>query len=358
MNPTFTTLHGERPRFDGGYKQVGQDTWAWLQPNGILGESNSGLVVSGDQALLVDTLWDLKLTQRMLDSARAIIDFTPQTLFNTHSDGDHVWGNQLLPDARIISTTKAKQLMSLDTPQSLRGMKKSGEVLGKLGSLPIPLVGTKDVANWPRIPLREMGKEFDPFDWDDVVLTLPTETFDHQLSVSVGERQVELLEVGPAHTGGDAVAWLPDVKVCFAADILFIGGTPIMWAGPVAGWQQAIRRISELGAETFVPGHGPICGQAEVDLLGDYFEWVQREGVSQLDRGIAPATAARRLLLSDDFKSLPWASWDDPARLVVTLCTEQYVRDGGSGHLVGAGRARAVIQVQRTKSELARKARA
>lgn len=357
MNPTLTTLHGERPRFDGGYTQVAEDTWAWLQPNGILGESNSGLIVSGDDALIVDTLWDLKLTQRMLDSMQRIIDFTPQTLFNTHSDGDHVWGNQLLPDARIISTATAKKLMSLDTPQSLRGMKKSGRVLGKLGGLPVPLIGTRDVANWPRIPLKEMGDEFAPFDWDDVVLTLPTETFDQQLTVEVGGRNVELLEVGPAHTGGDAVAWLPDVKVCFAADILFIGGTPIMWAGPISGWQQALSRISELGAETFVPGHGPVCGQAAVDLLAEYFDWVQREGVSQLSH-TSPVKAARKLLLSDNYKTLPWADWDDPARLVATLTTEKFVQDGGEGHLVGAARAAAVVQVQLTKSALAREAHA
>ena len=68
------TLHGEKPRFQRGYTEVAPGTWAWLQPNGVLGESNSGLVVSGDQALLIDTLWDVKLTQRMLDAQKPIID--------------------------------------------------------------------------------------------------------------------------------------------------------------------------------------------------------------------------------------------------------------------------------------------
>ncbi|MGH2905198.1 MAG: MBL fold metallo-hydrolase [Solirubrobacterales bacterium] len=356
QNARQPTLHGREARFDLGYQQVADETWAWMQPNGELGESNSGLIVSGDQALLVDTLWDLKLTQRMLDAARELTGIAkPQTLFNTHSDGDHVWGNQLLADARIISTDRALELMKYDPPKELRAMQRGGKLLAAIGSVPLPLIGTRDYGNLPRLPLKYMGTQFSPFDWSEVVLTKPNETFSGSLTVAVGDRSVELIEVGPAHTGGDAVAWVPDAGVCFAADILFIGGTPIMWAGPVSSWQKAIATISGLGAETFVPGHGPVCTQAEVDLLRDYFEWVQREGVSQLENGVAPAKAARKLLLSDEFTQLPWSRWDDPARLVVTLHTEQHVRDGGKDHLLGAGRSKAIVAMQQTMTAIERK---
>lgn len=353
--PGEISLHGESARFGRGYLQVAEGTWAWLQPNGALGESNSGLIVSGDQALVVDSLWDLKLTQAMLDAAREIVDVAPQQLFNTHSDGDHVWGNQLFSGAKIVSSETAKRLMPLDMPKELRAMRSGGKLLGAIGSLPVPLIGTVDVGNLPRLPLKVMGGEFAPFDWREIELTLPTETFEGQATLQVGDRAVELIEVGPAHTGGDAVAWLPDVKVCFAADILFIGGTPIMWAGPITSWIAALERISGLGADLFVPGHGPVCGQPEVDLVREYFEWVQSEGVSQLERGVKPARAARNLLLSDEFESLPWAAWDDPTRLVVTLWTEQYKRDGGKDHLLGAGRSRAIASMQAARTALARK---
>src|SRR5262249_25683190 len=161
----------------------------------------------------------------------------------------------------IISSEKALQMMDHDPPKEMIAMQRGSKLLGAVGSVPLPFVGSRDWGGLPRLPLKYMSSQFSPFDWSDVVVTKPDETFSGELKLTIGEREVQLIEVGPAHTAGDAVAWVPDVKVCFAADILFIGGTPIMWAGPVSGWLAAIERISSLGAETFVPGHGPVCRQ-------------------------------------------------------------------------------------------------
>lgn len=323
------SLHGERARYEGGFQQVGERTWAWLQPNGGLGESNSGLIASGGHALLVDTLWDLRLTGRMLAAARELAGADPEVVFNTHSDGDHVWGNQLVSGARIVSTATARRLMTADTPAELRRLQ--------------------------RLRFLPFARQLAPFDWSGIELTLPSETFEGKLGLQVGERWVELIEVGPAHTEGDAVAWVPDVSVCFAADILFIGGTPIGWAGPLSAWVGGLDRVSALGATTYVPGHGPVCGQAEVDLLRQYLEWARVEGGGQLDRGLSPRKAARELLFDPGFESLPWAGWNDPERLLVTLSTEAFRRRGGEGHLGGFGRTRAILAMGRLKSELERR---
>ncbi len=324
------TLHGDRPRFERGWSPLGDGTWAWLQPNGRLGESNAGLVVGGGEALLVDTLWDLRLTRRMLDGARELGAPEPGIVFNTHSDGDHFWGNQLLAGARQVSTATARRLMTLDTPAELRRLQRLGRLLPGL------------------------GRELAPFDWSEIELTLPAETFEGRLTLPVGGREVELIEVGPAHTLGDAIAWVPDAAVCFAADVLFIGSTPITWAGPVEAWLAALDRVCALGARTYVPGHGPICGQPEVDELRRYLEWVRDEGVPQLERGVSPRRAALGMLRSEEFASSPWAEWDDPERLAITLSTERFRRRGGEGHLAGAGRTRAVLQMQRVAGALRR----
>ncbi len=88
-----------------GLHDLGNGCYAYLQPDGTWGYSNSGLVVDGGEALLVDTLMDLKLTREMLDRMRAAVPVSEKigTLVNTHSNPDHTNGNQLVTGAQIIS---------------------------------------------------------------------------------------------------------------------------------------------------------------------------------------------------------------------------------------------------------------
>ena len=78
-----------------GLHDLGQGLWAYLQPDGSWGWSNAGLVVDGDQTLLVDTLFDLHLTADMLGAMRAAVPAAKHIarVVNTHNNGDHVFGN-------------------------------------------------------------------------------------------------------------------------------------------------------------------------------------------------------------------------------------------------------------------------
>ena len=93
---------------------------------------------------------------------------------------------------------------------------------------------------------------------------VPDRSFADSAELDVGGRTVELIYVGPAHTVGDAIAWLPDARVVFAGDILFNGVMPIMWAGPVGNWIAALDRIEASAPQVVIGGHGPIGGLAEV----------------------------------------------------------------------------------------------
>jgi glyoxylase-like metal-dependent hydrolase (beta-lactamase superfamily II) len=107
--------------------------------------------------------------------------------------------------------------------------------------------------------------------------------------------------------------------VVFTGDLLFIGSTPVIWHGPLGNWQEAIDHLLALDAATYVPGHGPICGRAEIELLRDYWLWLDDHGRAQFDAGRAPIQAARTLLSSTEFH--PFAQWDSPERIVLNLST-------------------------------------
>ena len=92
-----------------GLHDLGNGSWAYLQPDGSWGWSNAGLIAGDDCTLLVDTLFDVPLTREMLNAMRPVTDNLPiRTLVNTHANGDHCWGNELVADAEIIASTACR----------------------------------------------------------------------------------------------------------------------------------------------------------------------------------------------------------------------------------------------------------
>ncbi len=279
--------------YERGLHLVGSDVLAYLQPDGGWGWSNAGLVLGGDEALLVDTLFDLRLTSEMLDATADALAGRPITrVVNTHANGDHCFGNELVPEAEVIASRTAASEMS-DTPPELLGQLVSAD-------LEEPLAGFVKHA-------------FGPFRFDEITLRPPNRTFDDGLDLDVGGRRVELIEVGPAHTLGDAIVHVPDARTVFTGDILFVGVTPVMWAGPIGNWIAACDRINSLGAETIVPGHGPVTDVSGVTGVRSYLEWVRDEATRRFENGMSAAEAARDIDLG------PFAAWVDAERIVVTV---------------------------------------
>ncbi|MQA73530.1 MAG: MBL fold metallo-hydrolase [Solirubrobacterales bacterium] len=321
MTALFSTvepLHPAPSRYQGGLTEAGAGVHAWLQPNGLLGESNAALLIGAGSSLLIDTLWDPTLTRRMLAAIAPLVAEAPiETLVNTHSDGDHWWGNQEVVGAEIIATEAASAVMQTQTPGEIKRFRALARGLGLAGSSAIPYPRRKETA----VVAAYVGEALRPFGFDDVRLTPPTRTFSGRLELDIGGRVVELIEVGPAHTPGDLIVWIPDARVAIAADILFIGVTPIMWAGPIEGWIAALELLLDLGAERFVPGHGPICGADEVGRLIDYWRWLERAAGGRLADGSAPAEVARALVLGDEIVAAGFADWLGPERALVNVRT-------------------------------------
>lgn len=124
------------------------------------------------------------------------------------------------------------------------------------------------------------------FRFDDITIAPPTRTFTGRLSVDVGGREVTLIEVGPAHTAGDVLVHVPDARLVYAGDILFIDSTPIVWAGPPHRWVDACNLLLDLPVATIVPGHGPVTGKTGVAQVRDYLDFVITEATKRHDDGL------------------------------------------------------------------------
>ena len=110
-----------------------QRVWAYLQPDGSWGWSNAGLIVDGDHTLLVDTLFDLKLTAEMLTEMRRSVPAAAHisTLVNTHANGDHTFGNQLVEGAEIVATKATFDEMDPTHPALYHSMMVNAKQLGR-----------------------------------------------------------------------------------------------------------------------------------------------------------------------------------------------------------------------------------
>ena len=127
--------------------------------------------------------------------------------------------------------------------------------------------------------------------------------------------RVHLIELGPAHTHGDAIAHVPDASVVFTGDILFIEGTPMMWAGPVSNWLTACDRIIELDAGTIVPGHGPVTDDVRRARRAALPHLRPRRGVQAVRRRHGREAAADDIDISD------FRDWGDPERIAANVAT-------------------------------------
>jgi glyoxylase-like metal-dependent hydrolase (beta-lactamase superfamily II) len=307
------SLLGRPARYPAGLRDLGAGVYAWLQPNGELGESNSGLVVGEGESLLIDTLWDTRLTGRMLNAMRPHTASAPiRRLVNTHGDPDHCWGNQLLSGAEIIATRAGAVDIQGEDPSRLRLLAQGGRVLGRAAPRRLPLPVMAQVAG-----LGAYAGMLAAYDFSQIEVTPPTLTFDGKLDLDIGGRRVELIEVGPAHTPGDLIVHVPDEQIVFAADLMFVDVTPIIWVGPVENWIAGLDRIRQLQPKTVVPGHGPLTDLDGVRAMRSYWEFVSKAVRERVGAGMDAGVAARDILRSPEFKSQPFARWDAPERLAV-----------------------------------------
>lgn len=278
-----------------GLHEVGDRVWAWTLPDGGFGWSNAGLVTGDGASLLVDTLFDLPLTREMLDAMRPITDGAPITdALITHSNGDHTHGNQLLGSGvRIIAAADTAEEIAHDTTAD-------------------QLV-TIQVADLGPATTRFVRDRFGYFDFRGIEIRNADETFDRELSIDVGGRRVDFLNLGPAHTAADSVVHVPDAGVLFGGDLLFIGCTPIVWNGPIANWIAACDTMIALDAPTVVPGHGPVSDPDGIRAVRDYFVYITEQTDALYAKGLSFVEAIDAIDLGE------YASWLDCERVVVNM---------------------------------------
>src|SRR5262245_44257741 len=120
-------------QYNKGLHDLGNGCFAWLQPDGSWGFSNAGLLVDHDQTLLADTLVDLTPTGEMPGARRAAVPAARSIgrLVNTHANGAHTFGNQLVTGAEIIASRACAEEMKERPAEELAAMQRNWRQLGE-----------------------------------------------------------------------------------------------------------------------------------------------------------------------------------------------------------------------------------
>ena len=268
-----------------GVYDLGKGAFAYLQDcnkGSGWGWSNSGLITDHEESLLVDTLRDEKLTSAMLDAYRDAAGLLARdigTLVNTHRDADHTYGNRLMSHARILASEACARQMRDRPPSAILAILKNRPP-GVVGDYIFKLFGP-------------------PFEFEGIDPTLPTETFKGRRDLKVGDKDVKLIEVGPAHTDGDVLVYVPANRTVFTGDIVFLTNTPVIWAGPHENWVAALDLILAMEVDIVVPGHGPITDKKGVAKVKEYIAHVERESRARYDAGLTVEEAIQDIALGE-----------------------------------------------------------
>src|SRR5215472_11710187 len=207
--PPIDSRYPVMPTWKTEMKQLASNVYAYQQEGGS-GLVNAGLFVGEDSLVAFDALGYPLQTKAFIAASEKATGKKFSQLIDSHHHGDHVAGNQFFLPAQILSHPYCRDEVVKAVP--------------------------KTPASWPKQEGVADGTEVRK-------LAPPTITFEDNLTYYIGGNRVEFRFAGPAHTWGDIVAYVPQHKILFAADIAFFNLVPYCHNAHVSKWMESMEKI-------------------------------------------------------------------------------------------------------------------
>lgn len=250
---------------------IAEGIFAAIAIEGGAAIGNAGLVDLGGILVVFDTFMTPQAASDLRRASEGLFGRAPDIVINSHYHNDHIWGNQVFePGALIISSTRTRELITTAGMEELHWY--TGNSATKLASIQEEYRDAKDEAARSQLSMwiGYYGGLVEAIPHLSVIL--PQITFVNTLEMHGSRLKAELLTFEEAHTGSDAVLYLPQAGVVFMSDLLFVGCHPYLADGDPLQLLNALRDLSELQATTFVPGHGPVGSRDDLRLEIEYIE--------------------------------------------------------------------------------------
>lgn len=253
-------------------KQVSESVWAHTEGKT---RGNVACIKLLDSLVMIDTGMDPVTMQEFRRVAEETTEGSFSYLVNTHAHTDHVFGNQVFEDCKILATKSSYERME----KNVRTQWKEERLKERMERNP------------------ELRRK-----WENLRITLPTETFEGSYTIEEGEKKVHIEEAG-GHTEGDAYIYVPDEEILITGDLLFAhtypyGGDPT--ADPYA-WIHTLDEMIALQPKRVIPGHGPVTSIPELKTQRNYLDSLTKEMERAVEQGVT-----KEELSSMDWPEFPY----------------------------------------------------
>ncbi len=232
---------------------------------------NAGIIDLGDQLVVFDTFLTPQAAQDLRTAAERLGGREVTTIINSHWHGDHVHGNMVFPAAiPILATRKTAERMAQHGLEEIEEDRQHVEAA--LVALEAKIAQETDETRRQKLSAKLAADREYLAALPTIELRLPTVTFEDRLELHGTRRSAELLTFGGGHSESDALLWLPEDRLAFLGDLLFVNLQPWLYGGNPEEWVNILQQVETLDIVTAVPGHGPVGTLADSAAVRRYIE--------------------------------------------------------------------------------------
>jgi len=278
LTQSFESLHFKLER-------IGDGIFAAIHKPGGQAICNGGFVDLGEEVLVFDSFLSTAAARDLKQAIDEISGKPVRWVVNSHSHNDHIRGNQVfVPGAFIISSQVIRDYIEkhgreeAEEEQSY-APERVAFFQGKLKEAKTDI--EKEYAKMWLGYFEAMVETY-----PDLAIKPPNVIFKDTFTLYGIKRSATLIEFQHGHMESDIVLYLPQEKVLFTGDLVFIGMHPYLADGDPSGLRQTLSELTEWPVDIVVPGHGEVGKKEDIQSMISYIDMVSTlaETIKMQDR--------------------------------------------------------------------------
>jgi glyoxylase-like metal-dependent hydrolase (beta-lactamase superfamily II) len=257
------------------FSEIGTDLYAFTAE----GDPNSAVIVGDDGCIVFDALATPALAGKVIERVRTVTDKPIKYVVLSHYHAVRVLGASAYHAEAVVASAETRRLIAE------RGQQDWNSEFG-------------------RFPRLFHGSESIPG------LTWPTLTFEGEMSIYLGKREVRLMQLGAGHTSGDIVAWVPDAEVMFSGDLIEYHSACYCGDALLREWPATLNEIRDFNPKAIAPGRGDALkglatGREAIAMTRDFVTTLYGAAETAVAKGrnLKDTMAAAREVMDRKFSS-------------------------------------------------------